>query len=346
MATRLWWVAALSIRIGVNLVLAAAVVLFVALGAGPRVLGYRTLTVLSGSMRPGIPPGSVIVVHPVPTASLAVGQTITYVAPVPGEPVVTHRIVQITKKNGQVTIRTKGDANPGADPWTARLTSATAWRTVAVLARLGYAINTLRQPVGRALTLALTPAAMAYIWLRAIWSKNENTPDAVARHEPAVDARRHPPAHRRRRHYSWPLAALSGIAAAIAAALTIPAWAMITGTAGSAHSLSSASLAAPTNPNVALAACSPGGTDAATVTWTPTSSQWADGYLVMRADTPGAAGSIAAHLTGQATSSYTDVGLALSRTYYYSIEATKHAWTSTPTAEVAVTTRDGACPPA
>ncbi|HEX2895925.1 MAG TPA: signal peptidase I [Marmoricola sp.] len=91
---------------------AAAVVVLVAL---PRLTHGQAMTVLSGSMTPGIPVGSVVVVRPIDPADLHVGDVATYQA-VPGKPVfVTHRVVGIDHADGRTTYTFKGDANRGPD---------------------------------------------------------------------------------------------------------------------------------------------------------------------------------------------------------------------------------------
>jgi signal peptidase len=81
----------------------------------PRVTHGQAMTVLSGSMTPGIPVGSIVVVRPVDPADLHVGDVATYQA-VPGKPVyITHRVVGIDRVGGRTTYTFKGDANRGAD---------------------------------------------------------------------------------------------------------------------------------------------------------------------------------------------------------------------------------------
>ena len=76
------------------LILAAVAFLFLAIG--PRVLGYQTSTMLTGSMSPLINPGDVVVSVPVPVESIAEGDIITYHIPVEDQRVETHRIIELT----------------------------------------------------------------------------------------------------------------------------------------------------------------------------------------------------------------------------------------------------------
>lgn len=91
----------------------AVIVLGVAV---PRIVGGEALTVLSGSMRPGMPPGSLVVVRPVDPATLRIGDVITFQLR-SGEPAVaTHRITGIgTDTTGERIFTTRGDANDADD---------------------------------------------------------------------------------------------------------------------------------------------------------------------------------------------------------------------------------------
>lgn len=130
-----------------TVLMVAAVLLFAGLAVGPHLLGYRTETMLSGSMSPAITPGDEAVDTPQPLAGLRVGQIITYHIPVSDHRVVSHRIIAVTRTgDGTVAVRTKGDANTTADQWTARLNGAQVWQVRAVIPHLGVLIGLLRGP--------------------------------------------------------------------------------------------------------------------------------------------------------------------------------------------------------
>ena len=108
-----------------NVLLLVVVLAFAGLAVGPHVLGYRTMTMLTGSMAPVINPGDVTVAVQEPTADLAVGQIISYQIPVDDHRVVSHRVVKVTHgAGGTVTVQTKGDHNAAADPWTATVSDS------------------------------------------------------------------------------------------------------------------------------------------------------------------------------------------------------------------------------
>jgi len=83
----------------------------------PRAAGATPLTILTASMEPSLPPGTLIVVKPTPVEQIAVGDVVTYQMR-PGRPdVVSHRVVGVTlKSDGTRTFTTKGDSNSAADP--------------------------------------------------------------------------------------------------------------------------------------------------------------------------------------------------------------------------------------
>jgi signal peptidase len=82
----------------------------------PRLVGATPYTVLTGSMRPSLPPGTLVVVKPQPVDGLRVGDVVTYQLESGKPQVVTHRIVKIgTDLTGKRSFTTRGDANDVAD---------------------------------------------------------------------------------------------------------------------------------------------------------------------------------------------------------------------------------------
>ncbi len=83
----------------------------------PKVAGGIPLTVLTSSMIPKFPPGTLVVDVPVKTTDLRIGDVATYQI-VSGKPgVITHRIIAIhNDSNGTRTFQFKGDNNSQPDP--------------------------------------------------------------------------------------------------------------------------------------------------------------------------------------------------------------------------------------
>jgi signal peptidase I len=107
---------------------------------------WRAHSVLSGSMEPSLPVGSVAITERVRTSSLEVGDVITFREPTEPAHLVTHRIVSITKEGGRLRYETKGDANDAQDPWTVTLRGHRSYRVIAGVPYVGYVVTAVRQP--------------------------------------------------------------------------------------------------------------------------------------------------------------------------------------------------------
>ena len=146
------------------------VLFLVGLGVGPWTGQYRVITVLSGSMAPHYPVGALLVSTPEPVEQAKVGQVISYNAPVPGQPVVTHRLIQVDQVGSRLMIRTRGDANTAADPWTAQIDRGPLWRTRFAVPYLGFIIRQLRRPGVHATTVLVLPGLYGLLAVFSIWA--------------------------------------------------------------------------------------------------------------------------------------------------------------------------------
>ena len=81
----------------------------------PRATHGSAMTVLTGSMTPEIPVGSVVLVRPVDTGTLRVGDIATYQKKEGLDEFVTHRIAKINSATTPTRFVFKGDANRGPD---------------------------------------------------------------------------------------------------------------------------------------------------------------------------------------------------------------------------------------
>ena len=157
-------------RAALTLVLVIAALLFLFLAVGPRFLNYQTSTMLTGSMSPGINPGDVVVSVRIGLLELKVGDVITYSIPVDDRRIETHRVTSINRA-GTTSVTTKGDANPGPDPWTAVLSEDYVYTTAGVVPYLGDGIRVLRQPLVQSVLLYGAPALLVVVLLTSIWGK-------------------------------------------------------------------------------------------------------------------------------------------------------------------------------
>ena len=95
--------------LGMLLLVGALVVLI------PAISGATPMTILTSSMEPTYPPGTLIIVKPVAVDEIAVGDPLTYQLESGKPEVVTHRVISISTVNGELSFVTKGDNNAVAD---------------------------------------------------------------------------------------------------------------------------------------------------------------------------------------------------------------------------------------
>ena len=157
--------------------LVLAVTAFLALAIGPRILGYQTSTMLTGSMSPLINPGDIVVTRPVAVAEIKAGDIITYHIPVEDQRVETHRVTNITTTpDGAFVVQTKGDANNGVDPWLATISTPTVDRHVMTIPYVGEGIRAVRQPLVLNALMYGAPAVLVLSMLTALWRKPSKEP--------------------------------------------------------------------------------------------------------------------------------------------------------------------------
>ena len=92
--------------------LVALVLVALAMIVVPLAIGATPFTVLTGSMEPSMPPGSLVVTRPVDPAAIDIGDVVTYQLRSNEPEVVTHRVVGAGfGSEGERLFVTRGDAN-------------------------------------------------------------------------------------------------------------------------------------------------------------------------------------------------------------------------------------------
>jgi signal peptidase I len=130
----------------------------------PALMGFDRYVIVGRSMTGAFDRGSVVFSEDVPIASLEEGDVITYQPPVSTglTSLVTHRIVEIDRTDqGELVLRTKGDANAAEDPWTFSLPGARQNRVVHAVPHVGTALTFLSAPSNRVLVLGVPAALIA-----------------------------------------------------------------------------------------------------------------------------------------------------------------------------------------
>jgi signal peptidase I len=100
-----------SFTLGVYVLCGLALLVFVA-----PATGLKAKAVATGSMRPHIPPGSLVITHTIPWQRLRVGDVVNYQSLANRKVTITHRIVAEKKIGNAPYFTTKGDANKVSDP--------------------------------------------------------------------------------------------------------------------------------------------------------------------------------------------------------------------------------------
>jgi signal peptidase len=97
------------------IVIAVSLAAITALVIVPRIAGASPYTILTGSMKPDMPPGTIVVVKPLPFDEIRQGDVITYQIESGKPMVVTHRVVGISVVDGETRLVTQGDTNDAPD---------------------------------------------------------------------------------------------------------------------------------------------------------------------------------------------------------------------------------------
>jgi signal peptidase len=142
-------------------ILGVAAILTVAV-LGPRLSGATPYTVLTGSMRPSYPPGTLVVVKPVDADRIRVGDVITYQLESGKPAVATHRVTEISHNlAGETRFTTQGDANesPDADPVRPVQVRGQLWYAVPYL---GYVNNVITASQRRWAILIVAVGLLGY----------------------------------------------------------------------------------------------------------------------------------------------------------------------------------------
>ena len=80
--------------------------------------GYRLLVIASGSMRPTLQVGDLVLSRSTAPSRLRPGDLVTFADPLLGGRSVTHRVVQLARDGDRFAVQTRGDANQVSEQWT------------------------------------------------------------------------------------------------------------------------------------------------------------------------------------------------------------------------------------
>ena len=134
---------------GLSWIVIAVIVMYMAIAA-PLIMGFRPVVVLTGSMQPTFPVGSIVYYHKCAFEDLQEGDPITFKAE---DALVTHRITTV---NGiSRTVVTKGDNNPTEDPAPVEENQIVGKTTKFAIPFAGYFVTYGKEPAAIAVMAAI-----------------------------------------------------------------------------------------------------------------------------------------------------------------------------------------------
>lgn len=129
-----------------------------------------TYAVVSGSMEPTVPIGTLALVSKKSAETLSVGDVVAFPEPNGGERIILHRITEklTTGASGSmVQYRTKGDNNPAEDQWLVT-ESQIRGKMISMIPFIGNIVIYARQPLGFALAVGIPAALIIVMQIKTI----------------------------------------------------------------------------------------------------------------------------------------------------------------------------------
>ncbi len=165
----------------ITTIMVCIAILFAFFISAIRIFGVEVFGVLTGSMEPTYPTGSLIYVKAVDASTLRVNDVITFsLSP---NVIATHRIVELVPDENNPSVvryRTKGDANNSVD---ASLVSAgnIIGKVVFSVPQLGYIASYIQSPPGIYVAIAVSALMIVFVFITDTVTsdkKNEANPNA------------------------------------------------------------------------------------------------------------------------------------------------------------------------
>ena len=110
----------------------------------PAATGAVPLTILTSSMEPTLPPGTLVVSRPTSVDQIHLGSVVTYQLESGNPALVTHRVIEVrTASDGRHAFVTKGDNNSEPDPAVVQEAQVrgAVWYSVPLLGYISTAVN-------------------------------------------------------------------------------------------------------------------------------------------------------------------------------------------------------------
>ena len=146
----------------------------------PRVVGVTPFTVLTGSMRPALDPGDVVLSRGAAPLDVRPGDVVTFHDPSRDGELVTHRVESMRRHDAVVTFVTKGDANAVSERWSVPV-DGTIGRAALRVPEVGHALQWAGTREGKLGLIAVPALLLVMLELVAL---------AALRRRPAAEGAR------------------------------------------------------------------------------------------------------------------------------------------------------------
>lgn len=156
-------------------ILVCVVVFFALSISATRLFGLQVYGVLTGSMEPVYPTGSLIYVRQINTDKLEVGDVISF--RISSNVIATHRIVEVVPDEttpGLVRYRTKGDANDAVDASLVNKYDIIG-KVVFCIPKMGYFMDSIQSPAGIATTVGVSIALVLLVFISEVYTASSKT---------------------------------------------------------------------------------------------------------------------------------------------------------------------------
>ncbi len=133
-------------------------------------IGFQFIVIETGSMRPTIQPGGIVIDKQVPASSAHPGQIITFRDVFLRNQLVTHRVVKMVQDGNVIHFTTKGDANNAPEHWLLPK-KGTIGRVETIIPTSGRWVTYLQTLTGKLVVIWVLAIWLIAVGLRHIWRK-------------------------------------------------------------------------------------------------------------------------------------------------------------------------------
>jgi signal peptidase len=146
----------------------------------PLAFGLRTYVVQSGSMRPAIDTGDLVVSKPISPSEARIGDIVMFKDPEGADRLISHRVRAMHERGGRFYFVTRGDANTGFEHWNVPV-NGTIGEIDYRVPKLGFALGGIGSWPGRIALVVIPALTLLVLGLIRIWRPESQPPEVRSR---------------------------------------------------------------------------------------------------------------------------------------------------------------------